>query len=337
MPTTDLTATRRLSWALWLAGALAFQVARAAEPPSSSPSPGSDEIIPSLVESGVQTVDSTHEYVSQRFVGFVTDVDHFFGSERNFQESNQSVLQLDLNELMQTGGRREAQMKVRAKLRLPATEQRLHLLLESDPEKNTGGTETATQNRPLSQLFTPNSYGVAVRHEREKEGVWHYSSDLGVKVRAPLEPFARARVSYMKSLDGWRMRTTQSLFWFSQSGAGETTQLDFEHALGDSSLFRATSTATWMHLLQRFDLSQDFSVYQTLDERRALLYEATAVGISHPQAQVNDYILSLRYRQRLNRRWLFLEINPQLHFPKELKFHSSPLLLLRLETLFDAP
>jgi len=50
---------------------------------------------PTLVQSGMQTADSTREYVSQRFVGFVGYVDRFFGNERNFQETNQSVLQLD--------------------------------------------------------------------------------------------------------------------------------------------------------------------------------------------------------------------------------------------------
>lgn len=317
--------TRRSTRTLWLAAILALPPATwaAEEPPHT------------LVQSGMQTADSTREYVSQRFVGFVGYVDRFFGNERNFQETNQSVLQLDLNELMQPGGSRQAQLALKAKLRLPATEERLHLLLESNPERNTGGADGATQPKPLGQLSTPDNYSVAVRYEKEQENVWHYSSDFGVKVRLPVQPFARARLSYAASLDGWRMKTTQSLFWFNQSGAGETTQLDFEHALGEPALFRATSTATWMHMLQRFDLRQDFSVYHTLDEQRALLYEASAIGVSHPQSQVNDYVLSLRYRQQLNRRWLFLEINPQLHFPKENSYRSTPLLLLRLETLFD--
>jgi len=171
---------------------------------------------------------------------------------------------------------------------------------------------------------------------KELENIWHLSTDFGIKVPLPLQPFVRTRASYTASLDGWRMKTTQSIFWFSRTGAGETTQIDFEHAIGDPALFRATSTATWMHALQRFDLREDLGIYHTLDEKRALLYEASAIGVDRPQSQVNDYVLSLRYRQQLNRRWLFLEINPQLHFPKENSYRSTPLLLLRLETLFDA-
>ncbi len=294
-----------------------------------------DTATPTLAETGVETVDTTRDYVSQRFVGLISDIDRFFGDERNFQESNHSMLQLDLSELMQKGGDRQTRLSGKAKLHLPSTEQRLHLLLESDPEKNTTGADTQNQTKSLTQIAIPENYGVAVRYEKEETQVWHYSSDVGIKVQAPLQPFVRARVSMATPLASWRMKIAQSLFWFSQPGAGETTQLDFEHALGDPALFRATSTATWMHMLQRFDLRQDFSVYHTLDERRAWLYQASAIGVSRPQAQVNDYVLSVRYRQQLHRRWLFFEFNPQLHFPHDSNFRLTPLLLLRLEMLFD--
>ncbi len=320
------TRTLTCSPLLWLAVALLLPSAIFA---------AEDTVTPTLTETGVKTADVTRDYVSRQFVGFISGIDRFFGDERNFQESNRSVLQLDLSELLQKGGDRQARLSVKAKLHLPSTEQRLHLLLESDPEKNTTGADTQNQTKSVGQIATPENYGVAVRYEKEEEQVWHYSTDVGIKVQTPLQPFVRARVSMATPLDSWRMKITQSLFWFSQPGAGETTQLDFEHVLGNPALFRATSTATWMHTLQRFDLRQDFSVYHTLDERRALQYQASAIGVNRPQAQVNDYVLSVLYRQQLHRRWLFFDINPQLHFPHESNFRLTPLLLLRLEMLFD--
>ncbi|MDD5058924.1 MAG: hypothetical protein PHQ60_13725 [Sideroxydans sp.] len=288
-----------------------------------------------IAENSIEAVDSTRDYVSQKFVGFVSGVDRFFGNERNFQEANQSVLQLDLNELMQRGGNRQASPALKAKLRLPATEERLHLLLESDPEKNVSDAEKINQTQPVSQLATPDNYGVAVRYEKPSESAWHYSSDLGIQVQTPVQPYARARLSKAIPLASWRMKIAETAFWFERTGSGETTLIDFEHALGEPALFRASSSATWMHRSQNFDLRQDFSVFHTLDEQRALHYEASAIGSSRPQRQVNDYVLSLRYRQQLNRRWLFFEINPQLHYPRESGFKPEPLLLLKLEMLFD--
>jgi hypothetical protein len=296
-----------------------------------------DDGEPPVPEHKSGAVDSTHDYVAQQFVGFVTGVDRFFGDERNFQETNQSVLQLDLSELMQRGGSRQAQQTLKAKLRLPATEQRLHLLLESEPEANTaGGGEAATaQTKTLSQLVTPGNYGIALRYEKPTENKWHFSADLGKQMETPAQIYSRGRLSMSAPLADWRMKVAETVFWFEDAGTGETTLIDFEHALGEPALFRSSSSATWLHRTQSFELRQDFSVYHTLDEQRALHYEASAIGSSDPQMHANDYVLSLRYRQQLNRHWLFFEINPQLHFPKETDFKFTPLLLLKLEMLFD--
>jgi hypothetical protein len=292
--------------------------------------------LPALSGASMEQADATRDFVSRNFVRLVTGIDRFFGDDREFQESNRSVLQLDLNELLQPDGRREASLSGRAKLHLPLTEYRFHLLLESDPEQNTTGAATPNQPQRIGQINTPGEYGLALRLEESEEQLWHTSTDIGIKLHTPLEPFARARASLTVPLGAdWRMKPAQSLFWFSQSGLGETTQVDFERALAPQTLFRATSSATWMHLAQRFDLRQDLTVYHTLDETRALQYQLSLLGVSAPQSRLEDAILSALYRRQLNRRWLFFELNPQLHFPHETGYRLEPLLWLRLQVLLD--
>ncbi len=283
----------------------------------------------------MEQADVTREYVSQHFVRLVTGLDRFFGDERNFQESNRSVFQLDVNELMQAGGQRENTISGRIKLHLPSTEHRMHLLLESDPEQNTIGPNTPNQTQQFGPFRAPGEYGLALRLERSKEQVWHTSTDFGIKLHAPLEPFARARISLVVPLGEWRMKPAQSLYWFSQSGLGETTQLDFERQLAERTLFRATSSVTWLHQPQRFDLQQDFTIFHTLDEKRALQYQLSLIGVSKPQSRLDDAVLSALYRRQLNRRWLFFEVNPQLHFRHSQSYDMDPLLWLRLQILFD--
>ena len=312
---------------LLLAGCLSTPAATAGTGELANP-------LPVLLDQGSSEVDATHDFVSQHFLDLVQGIDRFFGDERNFQESNRSVLQLDVNELMQPDGQRKASLKGRAKLHLPATEQRFHLLLESDPEQNTTGN-TATQPQRLGDINTPGEYGLAVRQERSREEVWHISNDIGVKLHAPLEPFARTRASMTVPLGDWRMKPAQSLFWFSQSGLGETSQLDFERQLAPRTLFRATSVVTWLHQPQRFDLNQSFTVYHTLNEQRALQYQLSLIGVSAPQSRLDDAVLSMLYRRQLHRRWLFFEMNPQLHFPHSHSYQRQALLWLRLQILFD--
>ena len=133
----------------------------------------------------------------------------------------------------------------------------------------------------------------------------------------------------------WRLKLAQSVFWFNTIGAGESTQLDLERIISAAVLFRASSNATWLYDKQSFDLRQDLTVYHVLNERTAWLYQASVIGVSQPQSQVTGYVLLTNYRYRLHRDWLFIELSPQLHFPKAQNYRLNPLLLMRLQILFS--
>ncbi|MGB8076990.1 MAG: hypothetical protein WCF09_03835 [Gallionella sp.] len=231
-------------------------------------------------------------------------------------------------------------LSARANVNLPSTERRLHLLVESDPDQNITGEPTLTHNTPLTnQVETPQSYGLALRYEKVKEDLnaMHISADAGLKFRGiDVNPFVRARGSYSIPLDQWRLKAWETVYWFNTIGPGETTQVDLEHLISAPLLFRATSNATWLKDQENFNLRQDFSIYHTLNERTALLYQASVIGVSNPQVEVTEYIAQIQYRYRLHRQWMFFELNPQLVFPKANSFNASFALNMTLEILFDA-
>jgi hypothetical protein len=296
------------------------------------PAPPPEEPLQSII--GV--ADVPRDYLSGKFVGFVNGVDRFFADERNFQENTDSVFQLDFTRVTGYGGAHQFAMSGRAKVRLPNTEKRLHLLIESDPDKNVSTDPNRRQTVLTGTNTKPQSYGAGVRYEQTKEERWHFSTDGGLKFQGiNTTPFARSRLSYGIPLAEWRMKAAETVFWFNTIGAGEMTQLDFERTISEPLLFRATSNATWLHDKQNLDLRQDLSFFHTLNERTALLYQASAIGVSRPQTQVTDYVLLVLCRYRLHRKWMFFELSPQVHFPKAREFKSSGMLSMRLEVLFD--
>ena len=285
------------------------------------------------------SIDTPRDYLSGKIVSFATDIDRFFGNDRNYQENNKSVVQLDLARATGYGGDRKLVLSARANLNLPSTEKRLHLLIESNPDQNITGEPVPNQNTAINnQVSGPQSYGLALRYEKVKEELkaLHISADAGLKFQGiHIDPFMRARSSYSIPFETWRLKAAESVYWFNTIGLGETTQVDFEHVLSEPVLFRATSNATWLHDKQNFDLRQDLSVYQTLNERTALLYQVSAIGVSNPQVQLTEYVASVFYRYRLHREWVFFELSPQLIFPKVNNFNGSFALTMRLEMLFD--
>lgn len=281
--------------------------------------------------------DAPRDYLSEKFVSFVTDVDRFFGDERNYQESNKSVFQLDLTRVMEHGGNRNFALSARAKLHMPSTEERLHLLLETNPDRNITGEPTQGQPAIANQVVAPESYALGARYEKAEESVWHFSTDAGIKFQSGLSPFARMRGSYSVPMDQWRLKATETVFWFNTIGVGESTQLELERILSEPALFRSSTNAAWLRDKNNFDMRQDLSIYHTLNKRIALLYQASAVAVSHPQFQMTEYVLLVLYRYRLHRDWLYFELSPQLHYPKVKNFQSTPSINMRLEMLFDEP
>lgn len=284
----------------------------------------------------LETVDEQRDYLSQKIVTLSKGIDEFFGDKRYFQEHNHSVIQLGLNEVMDTGGNHQMVGEMLAKLDLPAAQRRFQLVLESNPEQKTANEsrqDVAPQNKTTPK---PEQYAASLRFERKEEERLHFSSELGAKFQFPLDPFARTRVSYSIPFDEWRLKLAETLFWFSSIGLGETSQIDLEHQLGPPVLFRATSTATCMEAPQNCDLRQDLTVYHTLSDRAVMQYQLSVLGISEPKLAETNYIMQTRFRYRLHKNWVFYEINPQISFPKTDYFRMNALLLLRLEVLFGA-
>ncbi len=302
-------------------------------------------------------LDVPREYVSEKFVTLASNVDAFFGSERNYQESNKSVLQFDLTRVVQNAGSRRIVPAFRAKLHLPGLQQRLHswqqslhLLLETNPDQNLPGAgmnATAQQRAPsiFKEVATPDSYGAALRIENEDDSPWRLSADAGLKLvgandvlklnHTALDPFVRARSGYIKPMGVAQLALAESVFWYNTIGAGENTQLDADCNITKQLLFRATSSATWLHDQQNFDLRQDFSFFQTLDERHSLLYQLSVIGASQPHTDVSEYVALLLYRQRLRRDWIFLELSPQMHYLEVNNYQPDAQFVIRLEILFS--
>jgi hypothetical protein len=285
-------------------------------------------------------IDAPRNYLSGKIISFATDIDRFFGNDRNYQESNKSVVQVALGRTSGYGGDGKLVLAARANLNLPSTEKRLHLLVESNPDQNiTGEPPQFQQTTPLTNnIDKPQSIGLALRYQKIKEELkaLHLSADAGLKFQGiNVDPFMRARGSYSVPMDQWRLKAEESVYWFNTIGLGETTQIDLEHLLSEPVLFRATSNATWLKDKQNFDLRQDLTIFHTVSDRTALMYQASVVGVSNPQVEVTEYVLSMLYRYRLHREWIFFNLNPQLVFPKVNNFNSSFALSIRLEIMFD--
>ncbi len=307
----------------------------AAQPsqPESKPTP---HVPPEQQSDGFDFADKPRTYMTEKIIGVTSYMDRFFGGNRHYQESNQSVFRLDLTRLVGYGDNHKFDLSGKLNLRLPGTEGRLRLWLATETENDINDSPTKDTHTQQNSDATTKNTTLAARYAAPQKNAWTFGTDAGIKLPINhLDPFTRAWAGYAVPVNDWRLKAGESVYWYNSLGVGETTQFDMEKDLSSSRLFRSSSSAQWLRDTQNYNLVQSFSIYHTVNDRSAVIYQASAGWITNPSFQATDYVMLVFYRYRMHQEWLFLELSPQLHFPRDKQYKASPALSFRMEAMFD--
>ena len=152
--------------------------------------------------------------------------------------------------------------------------------------------------------------------------------------------FVGPRVRYYKTIgDASSYRFTQSLRWQTNSYWQVNSRLDLNHAFNDRFFFRQTFDGRWRGEDSDEDgyRTQVSSILtQHLKNAAGLQYEFSTVVHTRPDTHIDRYTLSMRYRKRSSRDWLYYEIAPEVSFEDEFDYKANPGIRLRVEFFYGA-
>ena len=121
-----------------------------------------------------------------------------------------------------------------------------------------------------------------------------------------------------------------------RDGFGETTSLNFDNQINNEILFRYQNEVTWLDETDEVNFIFGPTLYHRLSSHRAIAYNIKASGINKPTIFVNNYRVSIDYRQKLYKEWFFYELNPAVDFPKEKDFKKVYSIAIKFETVFGS-
>lgn len=280
----------------------------------------------------LSVLDAPHMYVSEQLEWMVTGVDKFFANEALYTYSTDTYVQLSADVLFEDEGSTGYGANLRARLDLPRTKRRFKLLFDTDPQEKRDPVERSVDDTPSAAVQESDVYA-SVQRERERKG-WLIRPSLGVKIRLPMEPFAKLQFTNLYPLQEWQLRADENIYWYEDSGFGSDTTFEFDRPIDNDYLFRTTSFARWTEETDYWNLSQVLTFYQTLSPKRKISYQIGAYSQTSPTWFMTDYLVVIRYRQNLHKDWLFFEIRPQVQYRKINNWDDEVSLLLRLEWLF---
>ena len=283
-----------------------------------------------------QWLDEQQELWANRASSTGQYIDGFMGDTDVIQDQNNSYLKLYFDFDISKKESVETKPRVKFSLDLPITKKRFRLVIESDLDQENSIEERNLSHLPSTANSTNEGLNASFRHIFDSSKWQRLSLDWGVKAKWPPDPFVRARAVRAWELnDYWDMVYSQEFFWFETKGLGTYSQFDFDRLLSTSFLFRWTTVLDWHERQEQFDLLEQVSLFQDIDEKQAIQYSLGFTNQNRKRhAIVTNYYTKATYRRRLYKDWLFCDLTPGVEFPREDDYKANPFINFRLEVLF---
>ncbi|UZE96485.1 hypothetical protein [Alkalimarinus alittae] len=294
-----------------------------------------DSIDPNLNSATFEWIETQQITWSQNISAIGGYLDSFMGDNTGYQDINKSFIKLyfDLDTSKYDGVSFEPKIKV--SLDLPVTKEKLRLVIENDPDQELGIKERNLSDLPSTNREANDGFYGAIRYLFESKKWSRLSLDWGVKARWPPDPFARFRAVRGWDLnENWGMVYSQEVFIFESKGFGAYSQFDFNRRLSEKLLFRVTSVVDWHERTEQFDFLEQISLFQDINNKRAIQYAAGIVAEEKSGSRITNYYTKAAYRRRLYKDWLFYEMTPGIEFQRIENFDPNPFVSFRLEMLF---
>jgi len=266
-------------------------------------------------------------------------IDGFFGTDDHMQVNNESYLRFGQEIDWMEGDGTSGDTTLRYRIDLPTSEDRLRLVIESDPEESQGTLEEQGSGRLANDQRDRRSstLGLDWLENRDKRENWSNRIGAGVRLRLPLDPYVRFTSERLWQLgEGpWQLESNNRVSWFNNEGYSARTRWDIGRPLSESRHLRFITTVQWREEEDKLEYSEIAEINHRINRRSALRYSAIAIGESASNPRMTNYYLQTRYRRDLHKGILFADVIPELHFQRDVSYDPRWAMTLRLEMYFQ--
>lgn len=332
---------------------LAAGISIAADPPAVSPPLATDNAAGSVAPVADNTspvadntwVDRTHSRVERDLFETVVWFDRFFGDERmEVPERPESFLRWTTGFRWDEEDRFTLRSKVRASLRLPRLKKRWRLMISGETR---GDPNTVNPEDPGNPGLDPGSRVRSGSTELIYD-IWRtprstLDAGVGVRIKIPPDAFVRTRFQHARPISPTILgRYTGIAFWSAREGFGESNQVDLERSLAPPTLLRWSNSLTITEESNGWTWGTELSLLHKFSTKSAVTFGGGVSGATRPAWVATNYRVFTRYRRNVLRKWLYVELEPDVNWPRKVDGSRKPVWggTLRVEILFtgtDAP
>ncbi|MGQ8365947.1 hypothetical protein [Glaciecola sp. 1036] len=228
-----------------------------------------------------------------------------------------------------TGNLAEFDFRFRIRLKLPAFENRVELLL-SDDEDDINRQDVKAARR--DEFNNSNKPVLALQFKTKEDDKISYRLGFG----RGSQLYTRTRYT-----DVYKIDEKIHLFYFAEANYYSEDKLGFEFngVLGIE--LNETSGVEFNNSFRFRDPSDDwywrheFQYLLLKDDSASYLYTASIEGVTRPNYRKEQMFMSVRYKQKFLREWLFIELEPYVLWLRKEDFRASLGMAVRFEVHFE--
>jgi hypothetical protein len=269
-------------------------------------------------------LDKSNIVVYQAVCSSVAWFDGFFGSREYDQASAKTFGRVGLSGFWDQRDGFNQHLRFRARYALPHLKKRTSLLIGRGTLRET--TKEADAAGPVDSI--PSSFNkveddsllIGLGYSRGNGIERGFDFSVGAKLRAPPEPYVKT--SYRRSWDVSR-RTLISAkpvaYWRYEEGLGAALSVSVDQLVTRRMMLRWSNSGNVSQdrEVEGVEWVSRLSLFQQLTNRRALTYGILVHGETQADVALRNYGFEFRYRQRVLRKWLFLELLSSVTWPKD--------------------
>ena len=273
------------------------------------------------VEEAAGWLDKSQVQVYQTVCGTVAWFDGFFGNQRFDAASKETTGRISVSGFWDQYDGFDPRFRFRVRLALPALNDRTNLLIGRGDEREMIEGQKQTPSDSIPSNFNnveDDSFMLGLGYQKGNGLKRGFDFTVGIR---SLDPFVRARFRRAWELsESTLLRLTPVVYWKWDEKFGATLSGNIDHLLTDRLMLRWSGSG---------NVSQDdeidgvawnswLSLFQALADRKAMSYHAFVIGETKDEIQKQNFGFEVRYRRRILRKWLFLDLVSSVSWPRYL-------------------
>lgn len=277
---------------------------------------------------------SSHEAVSKTIGNWSTGIDSFLSGEASDVEAIQekeSHVNIRFGSVLGDGDRASF-FDFSAKLKLPNTQDRLRLVIESEPDtlaQESVQNESSEREGVIESALATN-ITAAVRYIEDDLGL---DVDAGVRLDFPLDPFVRFRFKQGSNAGQWRWWQDQEMFAYYSKGVGARYRLGLGYTLTPKVNYSTDLSLAWLDDEGLFYGRENLSLQHRLNDKSRLAYQLSFLQSGAHELAFDSYLYNVQYERLLYKNWLIGQVKPQFTHDADDAFHGTFSLTLSMAIL----